>query len=118
MDQQCNRKLQPLIFPSATKTPLNTSRDKARAKARAEKQDAKIHEVCEGTSGALQELRHGVIYVLFDTLEMINLSTKTLAARIAEPIRVVRALKQREANQLTTERLIEILEKLRPLLRP
>jgi hypothetical protein len=55
--------------------------------------------------------------MLFDTIEMIDLNAKTLAVRIAEPIRVVRALKQREIDRLTTERLIEILEKLRPVLR-
>jgi hypothetical protein len=118
MDGQCSQKPQPLVFPSSNKTTPSISRDKARAKARAEKQDANIHEVCEGTSGALQELRHGVIYILFDTLEMIDLNAQTLAIRIAEPIRVVRAIKQRETDRLTTERLIDILEKLRPMLQP
>jgi hypothetical protein len=117
MDGQCNQKPQQLIFPSANNTTRSISRNKANAKARAEKQDAKIHEVCEGTPGALQELRHGVIYVLFDTLEIIDMNAKTLAIKIDEPIRVIRALKQREIDQLPTERLIEILEKLRPLLR-
>jgi hypothetical protein len=117
MDGQSNRKPQPLEFPSPDKTTPSMPTPKARAKARAEEQDAAIHEICEGTSGALQELRHGVIYVLFDTLEMINLNTKTLAVRIDEPIRLVREVKQRETDRLTTERLIDILEKLRPMLR-
>jgi hypothetical protein len=118
MDGQRNRKPQPLVFPSLSTTAASESKDKSRAKALAEKRDAEIREICEATSGALQELRHGVIYVLFDTLEMIDLGARALADRIDEPVRLVREIRQRKTDRLTTERLIEILEKLRPLLMP
>jgi hypothetical protein len=105
-------------FPARCQSRPRPATNEGGTATRVQEKQAKIQDASEDTSGALQELRHGVIYVLFDTLEMINMDAKTLSVRIDEPIRVVGQLKQREADRLTTERLIEILEKLRPLLRP
>jgi len=118
MDRECNQKPHLHKFLPVDKATPSISKNLVHATSRTEKQVVKIQEVCEGTSDALQELRHGIIYLLFETLDMIDLNTNTLAIRIEESIHIVKDLKQRETDRLTTERLIEILEKLRPQLQP
>lgn len=97
-------------FPEAELSPC-TEVDREITK----KHDAKIHEICSETSLALQELRHGVEYMLYDTMEMLNLDARTLVEVLDERPSVVRELMDRETDELTTERLIQMLETLRPL---
>src|SRR5277367_4055205 len=57
----------PIPFPanSRDKTAPVTEEDRAVAR----EHDTEIHELCRGTTFALQELRHGIANVLLDTLE-------------------------------------------------
>ena len=73
--------------------------------------DAEVFELCRETSQALQELRHGIVNALFETLERIDLDVRRLANLIDERPDVVRALRRKDVEGMTTERLIEILEK-------
>jgi hypothetical protein len=73
--------------------------------------DAEIHELCQDTNLALQEIRHGIANVLLDTL---SLDIWTLAQILDERPSAVRDLMSGETDWLTTETMIEILEKLRP----
>jgi hypothetical protein len=74
--------------------------------------DAEIHELCRDTRQALQELRHGIINVLFDTLEKMGSDGWTLVQSLDERPSVVKNLIGRETDDLTTETLIDFLERL------
>ena len=74
--------------------------------------DEEIFELCQETLGALQELRHGIEFALYDKLESIDLDVRRLANLIDEDLSVAHALIEKEVDELSTERLIEILEKL------
>jgi hypothetical protein len=82
----------------------------------AERHFVKTHDVCIETAQALRELRHGVEYILFDTLERMDLDERDLVEILDERPSVVTDLMDRQTEGLTTERLIEILETIRPLL--
>lgn len=99
----------PLSFP--------TSRDRKVLAIRSEEQsmlpeDAEIFELCHETLGALQELRHGIQFALYDKLESVNLDVEKLANLIEEDPDTACALIEKEVDELSTERLIDILERL------
>jgi hypothetical protein len=97
----------PLLFPIANAAPV-TEEDKAVAQAHF----AKIHELCRDTAMALQELRNGIANVLLDTLEKMSLDIWTLVYLLDEPPSVVRVLMDGDTEGLTTETMIDYLERL------
>jgi hypothetical protein len=64
------------------------------------------------TTLALQELNHGIANVLLDTLEKMSLDIWTLVYLLDEPPSVVRVLTAGDMEGLTTETMINYLEKL------
>jgi hypothetical protein len=72
-----------------------------------------IHECITETRQALQELRHGVLYCLLDLLDKLQLDRWTLTVLLDERPSVILDLLQGETDELTTERLIDILDLLR-----
>ena len=94
--------------PTTSPTKLSTEKDNESAHAR----DIRLTEICKETSGALQELRHGIIYALSDTLDELDLDTMTLAEILDERPSVVRDLRAGEMDETATERLIDYLERL------
>jgi hypothetical protein len=74
-----------------------------------------MRELCRGTTLALQELRHGIANVLLDTLERTDLDAWALVRIWDERLSVVKNVMSGDTDGLTTETIIEMLEKLRPL---
>jgi len=74
---------------------------------------AEIHELCRDTNLALQELHHGIANIFHDTLEKIDLDVWTLVQLLDERPSVVQDLMDWEFDTLTTEMMIDYLEKLR-----
>jgi hypothetical protein len=74
----------------------------------------RIHEIISGTSMALRELRTGVLNLLFDLLERLDLDTWTLSEVLDVSPSQARELIAKECDELTTETILEYLERLRP----
>jgi hypothetical protein len=75
-------------------------------------QGEEVFALCSESLLALQELRHGIEHVLFDTLDRRGLNTRTLANLIEISPGVSRALTRRDTERIATEKLIEILENI------
>jgi uncharacterized protein YbjT (DUF2867 family) len=101
----------PIPFPPSSRSKVSPVTEEDRAIAR--EHDAEIYELCRDTTLALQELRHRVAHVLLDTLEKMDLDVWTLVQLLDERPSVVRDLMDGETDDLTTETMIEYLEKLR-----
>jgi hypothetical protein len=105
-----NAPLSPIPFPvsSRAKGILEGNDNKVEARV----QDKEIFELCRETLGALQELRHGIQFALFDMLEKLDLDARVLANLIEARPGATKTLLRKDTERLATERLIEILEKL------
>jgi hypothetical protein len=103
----------PIPFPSSSRIKATPVTEADRAIAR--EHDSEIHELCRDTKLALQELRQGIANLLFDTLEKMDLDTWTIVHLLDERPSVVGDLMTGETESLTTDAMIEILEKLRSL---
>jgi hypothetical protein len=103
----------PIPFPSSSLIKVTPVTEADRAIAR--EHDSEIHELCRDTKLALQELRQGIANLLLDTLEKMDLDTWTLVHLLDERPSVVGDLMAGETEGLTTDAMIEMLEKLRPL---
>jgi hypothetical protein len=101
----------PIPFPESSLIKAARVTEKDRAIAR--EHDAEIHELCRDTTLALLELHHGIANVFRDTLEKMDLDVWTLVQLLDERPSVVRDLMDGETDDLTTETMIEYLEKLR-----
>ncbi|RZU41106.1 hypothetical protein [Edaphobacter modestus] len=100
----------PIPFPKSRRgeVAVATEADKAADCEHA----AKIHELCRDTSMALQELRHGILNVLYDTMEKLNLNTMTLVQVLDERPSAVQELVDRDADGIRIEMIVEYLERL------
>jgi hypothetical protein len=101
----------PIPFPKSSRGEVSAPTDEDRAIAR--EHDAEIRELCRDTALALQGLRHGIANVFRDTLEKMDLDGWTLAQLLDERPSVVQDLIDGEFDTLTTEMMIDYLEKLR-----
>jgi hypothetical protein len=101
----------PIPFPKSSRGEVSPPTDKDRAIAR--EHDAEIRELCRDTALALQGLRHGIANVFRDTLEKMDLDVWTLVQLLDERPSVVQDLIDGEFDTLTTEMMIDYLEKLR-----
>jgi hypothetical protein len=79
----------------------------------ASEHDTEIHELCKGTTLALQELRHGIASVLLDTLQKMEFDVRTLVHLLDECPGQVRKLLNGDTDGLTTEMMIQYLEIIR-----
>jgi hypothetical protein len=94
----------PIPFPASGRIKATPVTEDDRAVARAH--DAEIHELCRDTTLALQELRHGIVNVLIDTIEKMDMDRWTLAQLLDERPSVVRELMEGDTDGLTSETLI------------
>jgi hypothetical protein len=101
----------PIPFPSSSRGEVSPPTDEDRAIAR--EHDAQLREICQDTSRALQEIRQWTGNVLLDTLTKLDLDLLTLVHVLDERPSVVRDLMAGDLENLTTEKIIENLEKLR-----
>jgi hypothetical protein len=101
----------PIPFPKSSLIKDAPVTEKDRAVAR--EHDAEIHELCRDTTLALQELRHGIANVFRDTLEKMDLDVWSLGHHLDERPSVAQDLMDVGFHNLTTEMMIEHLEKLR-----
>jgi len=74
--------------------------------------DIEVLELCSSTRGALQELRHGIIYALYDILDKLGLDIRSMMVIVQQPGSVCEAIVARDLDELTTETLIDIVERL------
>ena len=102
----------PIPFPANSRDQTTPVTEEDRAVAR--EHDIEIHELCRGATLALQELRHGIANVLLDTLEKMDLDVWTVVQLLDERPGIVRQLINGDTDGLTTEMMIQYLEKLRP----
>ena len=101
----------PIPFPSSSRGEVSPPTDEDRAIAR--EHDAELRDICRDTSRALQEIRQWTGNVLRDTLTELDLDLLMLVQVLDERPSVVRALMDGDLENLTTEKIIENLEKLR-----
>jgi hypothetical protein len=101
----------PIPFPANSRDQTTPVTEEDRVVAR--EHDSEIHELCRETTLALQELRHGIANVLLDTLEKMDLDVWTLVQLLDERPGIVRQLIDGDTDGLTTEMMIQYLEKLR-----
>jgi hypothetical protein len=101
----------PIPFPKSSLGEVSPPTDEDRAIAR--EHDAQLREICQDTSRALQEIRQWTGNVLLDTLTKLDLDLMTLVQVLDERPSVVRDLMDGDFDNLTTEKIIENLEKLR-----
>jgi hypothetical protein len=78
----------------------------------ARERDAEIRELCCDTARALQEIRHGIISALLDTLQKTHRDKWALIQLLDESPSAVQSLMDGDFDDLTTEIMIEYLEKL------
>jgi hypothetical protein len=97
-----------VTFPHNKVDTPPTEADLAAARAHG----VEIHELCRDTRQALQELRHGIINVLFDKLEKMGSDGWTLVQLLDERPSVVRDLMDGDTEGLTTETMIDYVERL------
>jgi hypothetical protein len=97
-----------ITFPAPKTTPPTEADRRA-----AEEHDRQIHDICKDTSMALQELRSGIVNVLADTIDKMDVDQVTLVQLFDERPSVVADLMAGETDGLTTETLIAYLAKLR-----
>jgi hypothetical protein len=102
---------EPIQFPKSNRRTVSPPTDADRAIAR--QHDAEIRELCRDTNVALQELHHGIANIFRDILEKMDLDVWTLVQILDERPSVVRDLLDGEFDTLTTEMMIDYLEKLR-----
>jgi len=99
-----------LEFPSALPQTDVTAEDREVAEAHWQH----VGRIVQDVSSALQELRHVVEITLFDSLEKLDLDAGTLVKLLDERPSVVDGLLTNEASELSMERLLQILELVRP----
>jgi hypothetical protein len=100
----------PIPFPSSSRIKATPVTEADRAIAR--EHDTEIHELCRDTKLALQELRQGTANLLRDTLEKLDLDAWMLIQILDERPSVVQDLIAGETDSLTTEKMVEYLERL------
>jgi len=100
-----------LWFPSVTRASAASATREDKTIAR--EHDAEIHQLCRDTTLALQELKHGIAKVLLETLEKMDLDLWTLVRLLDERPSVVCVLMDGDTDGLSTETMIEYLERLR-----
>jgi hypothetical protein len=98
-------------FPANSLDKTTPVTDEDRAVAR--EHDAELREICQDTSRALQEIRQWTGNLLLDTLAKLDLDLLTLVQVLDERPSVVRDLMDGDFENVTTEKIIENLEKLR-----
>jgi hypothetical protein len=103
----------PIPFPRRDGIP-STLADKTDVLARA----TEIHGFCRDISSALQEIRHAVLNILYDTLERLDLDATTLVQVLDERPSIVASLMERDAETISTETILHHLEALRPYWQP
>jgi hypothetical protein len=108
-----NPTLGPTPCPTGTQVKATPTRED---KAAAWDLITNIHETIQSTSRALQELRHGLGNLLRDVLEKIDADKLTLIEVLDESPSGVQDIMDGEFDDLTTEMLIECLDKLRSLI--
>ncbi len=102
----------PIPFPANSRDKTTPVTEEDRAVTR--EHDAELREICRDTFRALQEIRQWTGNVLLDTLTKLDLDLLTLVQVLDERPSVVRALMDGDLENLTTEKIVESLEKLRP----
>jgi hypothetical protein len=100
----------PIPFPANARTKVTATGNEERDAAC--DRDAEVFQLCRETSLALQELRDGIVNVLFETLERVDLDSRRLASLIDVRLGVARVLIRKDVEEIATETLIEMLEKL------
>jgi hypothetical protein len=103
--------LSSIPFPTTRRVKAITRSDADLALAR--ERDADIYELCRETTMALQELRHWIDFTLREVIEKLDADPSTLAQMLDECPSVVEDIVNGEFDGLTTESMIEYLEKLR-----
>jgi hypothetical protein len=101
----------PIPFPESSLIKAARVTEEDRTIAR--EHDAEIRELCRDTTLALQELHHGIANVFRDTLEKMDLDVWTLVQLLDERPSVAQDLMDGDFDNLTTEMMLEHLEKLR-----
>jgi hypothetical protein len=99
-----------LQFPPAASPKVQETDSAAR-----EKRLIEVHALCQSTTQAMAELRHGVQNVIFEVLDMLNLDAKALQFLTGEGPRTVEALMRKEVDGLGTATLVRILEAMHPV---
>jgi hypothetical protein len=99
----------PIPFPSSSGADVRPTREADKAAC---ERAAEILEFCRQTRMALQELRHGTANLLLDTLAQMDLDLRTLVHLLDERPSVVQDLTAGETDSLTTEKMVEYLERL------
>jgi hypothetical protein len=98
-------------FPKSSRGEVLPPTDEDKSIAR--EHDAQLREICRDTSRALQEIRQWTGNLLLDTLAKLDLDLLTLVQVLDERPSVVRDLMDGDFENVTTEKIIENLEKLR-----
>lgn len=73
---------------------------------------AEVRELCRDTTSALRELRSGVINVLLDIIQLKYRDPVTLTRILDERSNVVADLLAHEVDDLSTEQIIDYLDRL------
>jgi hypothetical protein len=103
----------PISFPTIRRVKAVTRSDADLALAR--ERDADIYELCRETTVALKELRQGIDFALREVIEKLDADPSTLAQMLDECPSIVEDIVNGEFDGLTTESMIEYLEKLRTM---
>jgi hypothetical protein len=96
-----------LAFPSGSELPATEPDNSDVCEQRYQ-----IGDIVRDTFGALQELRHGALCVLLDSLEVLEIPEWELIKLLNERPTVVRDLINSETDDLTLDVILGYLEKL------